>query len=127
VVRTHARYATSLVRASALALALVTGCTASEVADGRGPVSLADWEAAVVAEDTLELMIPSCFGEPELASLEYDDDAVRVEVITTVVDEGPACADVLRVELAEPLGDRQVVDVTSGEAMRITRPTATPE
>jgi len=43
----------------------------------------------------------------------------RCQVITTVVDEGPACADVLRLELDEPLGDRQVIDATSGEALRI--------
>ncbi|MFU8841445.1 MAG: hypothetical protein ACNA8R_12110 [Nitriliruptoraceae bacterium] len=45
---------------------------------------------------------------------------MTVEVVTTVVDEGPAFVDVLRVELVEPLGDRQVVDATAGEAMRIS-------
>ena len=74
---------------------------------------------AVGAENTLELTIPSCLGPPRLTGLAQDEEAVTVEVVTTVVDEGPACADVLRVELDEPLGDRQVVDATSGEAPRI--------
>jgi hypothetical protein len=115
------------VLAATLTTVVVTACGASDVTERRGPVSLADWEAAVVAEDTLELTIPSCFGEPELTTLEQDDQAVTVEVVTTVADEGPACADVLRVELGEPLGDRQVVDATSGEPMTITRPADPPE
>jgi hypothetical protein len=102
-----------------LVAAFVMGCGVFGGADGQEPVSLAGWEVAVVAEDTLELTIPSCLGQPRLTGLAQDDEAVTVEVITTVVDEGPACADVLRVELDEPLGDRQVVDATSGEAMRI--------
>jgi hypothetical protein len=109
------------VLATALVTVLVLGCTGSGDPEGRGPVPLADWEAAVVAEDTLDLTIPSCFGDPELTNLDEDDEIVRVEVVTTILDEGPACADVLRVELDDPLGDRQVVDATSGEAMRITR------
>jgi hypothetical protein len=97
----------------------VMGCGVFGGTDGREPVSLAGWEVSVVAEDTLELTLPSCLGQPRLTGLARDDEDVRVEVVTTVVDEGPACADVLRVELDEPLGDRQVVDVTSGEALRI--------
>lgn len=84
-------------------------------------MSLAGWEVAVVAEDTLELSLPSCLGEPGLTSLTQDDEAVTVEVVATVVDEGPACSDVLRVELDEALGDRDVMDATSGEAVRIVR------
>lgn len=99
--------------------ALVMGCDVFGVADGREPVSLAGWEVAVVAEDTLELTLPSCLGQPRLTGLAQDDEDVTVEVIPTVAGEGPACADVLRVELDEPLGDRQVVDATSGEALRI--------
>jgi hypothetical protein len=82
-------------------------------------VSLAGWDLAVVAADTLELALPSCLGQPRLTGLAHDDEAMTVEVITTVVDEGPACADVLRVAVDEPLGDRQVVDATSGEALRV--------
>ena len=74
---------------------------------------------AVVAEDTLELTLSSCLGQPRLTGHMQDDQAVTVEVVATVVDEGPACADVLRLELDEPLGDRQVIDATSGEALRI--------
>ncbi len=102
-----------------LVAALVMGCGVSGGADGRVPVLLAGWDVAVVAEDTLELTLPSCLGQPRLTGLAQDDEAVTVEVITTVVDEGPACADVLRLELDEPLGDRQVIDATSGEALRI--------
>ena len=102
-----------------LVAALLMGCGVSGGADGREPVSLAGWDVAVIAEDTLELTIPSCLGQPRLTGLAQDDKAVTVEAVTTVVDEGPACADVLRVELDEPLGDRQVVDATSGEALRI--------
>ena len=102
-----------------LVAALILGCGPFGGADGREPVSLAGWDVAVVAGDTLELTLPSCLGQPRLTGITQDDEAVTVEVVTTVAGEGPACADVLRVELDEPLGDRQVVDATSGEAMRI--------
>lgn len=84
------------------------------------PVSLADSDFAVIGENTLDLKIPSCGGDPELTSLTKDDELVPVEVVATVHDIGPACADLLKVELDEPLGDRVVLDATSGEALRIS-------
>lgn len=104
---------------AAMVAALVTGCAAFGVTGSRAPVSLAGWDLDVIGGTTLALTIPSCDGDPELASLAQDDDAVTVEVITTMQDVGPACADVLRVHLAEPLGDREVVDAVSGGTLRI--------
>jgi len=61
-----------------LVAALVMGCGVSGGADGRVPVLLAGWDVAVVAEDTLELTLPSCLGQPRLTGLAQDDEAVTV-------------------------------------------------
>jgi hypothetical protein len=105
--------------ATALVVALVTACGALGRTEGRGPVSLAGRGVDVIEGDTLLLTVPSCYGNPELTSLTQDDQAVTVEIVTTVGDQ-PDCADGLRVELDEPLGNRRVIDATSGEALRIT-------
>jgi hypothetical protein len=104
---------------AAIVAALVTGCAAFGMTGSRAPVSLAGWDLDVIGETTLALTVPSCDGDPELASLVQDAEAVTVEVITTVQDVGPACADVLRVHLDEPLGDRAVMDAVSNQALRI--------
>lgn len=75
-------------------------------------------EVTVIGEDTLDLSIPSCDGDPQVVSLTQDDKAVTVEVVATVQENGPACSDVLHVELDEPLGTREVIDATSGETLR---------
>jgi hypothetical protein len=113
------RHAAVGVLPAVIVAALVTGCTAFGTTGSRGPVSLAGWDLDVIGETTLALTIPSCDGDPELASLVQGDGSVTVEVITTVHDVGPACAEVLRVHLDEPLGDREVIDAVSGEALRI--------
>jgi hypothetical protein len=46
-------------------------------------------------------------------------EAVRVSVTTDDAPGGDDCADGVRVELAEPLGERELIDQTTGEAVEV--------
>jgi len=95
---------------AAAVLLLVCGCTPP--ATDRRPVAIT--EARLADDGTLELGVASCNGEPEVTELVEDDDQVRVEVTSTVSNPGDACLDLVEVELAAPLGDRELIDLSSG-------------
>ena len=88
----------------------------------RGPVSLEGSEVELVSVVELSVTVPSCNGDPEVATLEEGGEAVELEVVTTQVARGPSdgCLDVVHVALDEPLGDRELVDMVSGEALPVT-------
>jgi hypothetical protein len=88
----------------------------------RGPVSLAGSEVELVSATELSVTVPSCNGHPEVATLDEDNGAVQLEVVTTQVVRGPSdgCLDAVRVVLDAPLGDRALVDNVSGEALPVT-------
>lgn len=101
-------------------------CGATSGADGapetrRGPVSLEESEAELVSAGELSVTVPSCNGDPEVASLDQGDATVELEVRTTQVVRGPAdaCLDVVQVVLDAPLDDREVVDTVSGQTLPI--------
>ncbi len=86
----------------------------------RGPVELGGNFGATVDGQTLGIEVPSCGGDPVLARLLQQQDAIRVEVITTVqIDVGDACLDAISVVLDAPLGDRAVIDLTSGRVIDV--------
>lgn len=103
----HATVATPVGVGIALALALA-GCGGPE--PSRAPVEV--WSARLTAPGTVELVVQSCNGDPEVTRLVETDVDVSVEVTATVpLREGPACQDLLEVVLAEPLGDRVLLDL----------------
>ena len=87
---------------------LATGCAGGE---GRGPQRIEGWS---VADDKLNLWIDTCDGDPE-TTLEESEAEVVITVISTKRDVGDACQDPVEVVLSQPLGDRRVVDGTTGE------------
>lgn len=100
--------------AASIVLALAGGCV-PEVR--RGPVELgaAGWDGT-----TLTVEVPSCNGDPAVTVLEETATQVRIEVVSTVRREGDDCLDGVRVGLAEPLGERAVVDLTSGRRLEVS-------
>lgn len=69
--------------------------------------------------DVLRLGVDSCSGDP-VPTVEESSAEVRVEVVSTVhLGGGPACQDVVEVALASPLGDREVVDGSSGQRLEV--------
>lgn len=119
------RMSTAVLAAACLLLA---GCALGTQTE-RGPVSLAGWEVRPVGPQELALEVPSCNGNPELDELVEDDREVRIRVVTTVVVSGDHddCLDILEVSLHKPLGDRDVIDAESGEALPVERLDAHPD
>lgn len=107
----------TLVFAAVLA---AVGCTSGDSPTSRrGPVSLEDMEAVVSRSPSISLGVPSCNGDPVLDELVEEPDVVRLQVVSTVTNPGDGCLDSLEVELDAPLGDRELVDMTSGAQIRV--------
>ena len=99
----------------------LSGCASTE----RSAVDLGGdiYEAAVSpGEDTVLIVeVPTCNGDPEVTQLNEQTERVTVEVVSTKVlrGESPACLDNVEVQLERPLGDRELVDRTSGRTLRV--------
>ncbi len=101
-----------------LALTLTAGCADSGHETNRGPTELA--EARLSAPAILEVGVMSCNGDPEITELTEEAHRVGVEVTSTVTDPGDSCMDLVEVVLQDPLGERDLVDVTSGRTLEVT-------
>ena len=78
----------------------------------------------LVDDRTLQVSVPSCNGDPEVTALEESDAQVRLEVTSTVATPGwPSqdCLDGIEVTLEAPLGDRTLVDITTGDVVDVVR------
>lgn len=87
----------------------------------RGPVPLS--RAATDSSRTVYVGVPSCNGDAEVTSLAQSDDEVRLEVTTTYPAPGwggDGCADSIDVLLDAPLGDRTLIDESTGEPITVT-------
>lgn len=100
---------------------------AFEVIDGpeestvRGPVEIT--EASTADGSTLQLYVGSCNGEPEVTVLEQTGTEVRVEITSTTPAPGwpgADCLDGFELTLDAPLGDRALVDLSTGDTVRVT-------
>lgn len=94
---------------------------APEESTVRGPVEI--WEAYAGGGAGLQLTVGSCNGEPEVTVLEQTDSEVRVEITSTTPAPGwpgEDCLDGLELTLDAPLGDRALVDVTTGDIVAVT-------
>lgn len=89
----------------------------------RQPVTFT--EVYLVDDRTLQMNVASCNGDPELTALEETEGEVRLEVTSTVAAPGWAsqdCLDGIEVTLDAPLGDRTLVDITTGNVVDVARP-----
>lgn len=87
--------------------------------EGRMPVPLLnDAYAATTDATTFEVGVASCNGSPAVA-YEENVDSIIVEAISWIPDgdDRDGCGDLVTVELAEPLGDREIIDGFSGRAV----------
>jgi hypothetical protein len=94
-------------------LALV-GCGPNE---RRAPVYLTT--ARLEGAERLVIEVPSCNGEPVITELVQEADGVTVAVTSTTRREGDSCLDGVTIDLDEPLGDRPVIDGTSGNEIAV--------
>ncbi|MGH1491805.1 MAG: hypothetical protein ACRBK7_20850 [Acidimicrobiales bacterium] len=71
---------------------------------------------------TFEVIVDSCNGDPQLVDLDESTDEVRIRVVSWhpgYFDGGDDCLDQLEVTLTEPLGDRRLVDASSGDEIEV--------
>lgn len=93
---------------------------APEESTVRGPVEV--WEAYTGGGTGLQLTVGSCNGEPEVTVLEQTDDEVRVEITSSTPAPGwpgEDCLDGLELTLDAPLGDRTLVDLSTGDTVGV--------
>ena len=76
---------------------------------------------ALSAQDRLTLVVDTCGGDPAVDLLRERDEVVEVAVVSTVRfgGSGGDCQDGVDVRLQAPLGDRRLVDATSGEDVAV--------
>ncbi len=113
--------ARALMRAAALVM-LVAGCAGSDDAGGsRQPVDVV--EVVVQPGGTLlGVGIDSCNGDPSAVVTE-DAESVTIEAEAFVPDgDTDDCLDGLDIDLAEPLGDRTVIDGNSDRELPVRTP-----
>jgi hypothetical protein len=100
-----------------LAILALTSCL---VPPDRERIELGgDLYGASVDGSILSIEVPTCNGAPEVTMLEESEDEVRVEVVSQRQRGGDDCLDGVQVELDRPLGDRALIDVTSGRTVRV--------
>jgi hypothetical protein len=68
----------------------------------------------------VELSIDACRAVSTTVDVEETADVVRFAVTTEGGDDGPECLDSVVVELDEPLGDRRVVDASTGDEVELS-------
>lgn len=68
----------------------------------------------------VELSVDSCRATAITVDVEETAEEVRILVATEDGDDGPECLDSAMAELDEPLGDRRVIDVTTGEEVEVS-------
>ena len=93
---------------------------APEESTVRGPVEI--WEAYTADGPGLQLIIGSCNGDPEVTALEQTGTEVRIEVTSNTPAPGwpgEDCLDGLELTLDAPLGDRTLVDLSTGNTVQV--------
>ena len=85
----------------------------------RGGVSV--MSAELRSPSKLALGVGSCNGNPEVSLLRETDVDVQVKVIafSTPFHGGEDCRDGVKVDLREPLGDRVVIDMHTGQVVSV--------
>lgn len=102
-----------------VAVAIAVAATLARGISWRAPAPILG--ATLSAPDRLVLIVGTCGGEPELDVLREQDAAVEVTVVSTrrFGGAGEDCRDPLEVTLEAPLGDRHLVDATTGENVNV--------
>jgi hypothetical protein len=80
-------------------------------------------EAELHSSDRLALVADSCNGDCEVSQLRETGEDAQVEVVASspFLGGGEDCFDVVEVQLREPLGDRAVIDLHTGESVSVSR------
>lgn len=66
--------------------------------------------------------VPSCHGNPVMDEIEEGDEQVRIRIVTTMSDPRRACLDGLSITLDDPLDNRTVIDLVTGQPIDVDGP-----
>ncbi|TVR34376.1 MAG: hypothetical protein EA388_09175 [Nitriliruptor sp.] len=91
--------------------------------------AVSPYGAMLTGPTELAVDVPSCNGDPVVDELVEDDEQVSIRVVATMVVSGasPSCSDALPVTLEEPLGERTLIDLVSGETLTVVEPITEPD
>ena len=91
-------------------------------------------EAQLIAPDRLSLKVISCEGAPQLSELAETEVDIQVKLYVHFSAIGirlggppAACVAHVEVRLSEPLGNRLVVDMHTGQSVSVSSPTPLPD
>ena len=71
---------------------------------------------------TLLLTVDACGRNPVVSAQESEDEVIISVTVATSRDAFADCGESAEVNLAEPLGDRRVVDASSGSDLNVLEP-----
>lgn len=100
-----------------LAIAVVVVMTRGVSWRDRFPIE----EAWSPEPDVVSVIVATCHGDPWVDHLEEDDGTVSVaiESLRRLGGSGMDCLDSVDIHLGAPLGDRQLIDLTTGRAVAV--------
>lgn len=106
-------------------IAQVTACSTG--GPDRGPTAVMDAEfvpaeGGVVDGRELHLTVAACNASPEVIFEEIDDRIVVSVVADLPGRDTDGCADEATIVLDEPLGERELIDASTGESIPIIDP-----
>lgn len=73
-------------------------------------------------QDVLALVVNTCGEQPDLDLFDEQDNMVQVAVVSTHTVGGQGsgdCQDIVEIRLQSPLGDRPLIDVTTGAQLTV--------
>lgn len=78
-------------------------------------------EAWLAEPNTIQLTVDTCGGDPEVSQIRESDEIVEVRVVSlrTWGGSGNDCLDMVEVRFGAPLGERILIDVTSGREIEV--------
>jgi uncharacterized lipoprotein NlpE involved in copper resistance len=76
-------------------------------------------DAVLEGDRTLVLNIDACNADDNRTETTENGDTVTIAVTTDDPPGGDDCADGVTVELADPLGDRALIDASTGEQVEV--------
>lgn len=81
---------------------------------------------SIAGDDSLGVAVDSCGGQPQVRTIEETDEEVRLEVVANNPTGGIRwmCRDSVVMDLERPLGDRTLVDLTTGQEISADEVTA---
>ena len=90
-------------------------------------------EAQLTAPDRLSLIVNSCEGTPQISTIRQTEVDIQVQLYVLHILRGgadvhfPQCLTRVDIPLSEPLGNRKLIDLHTGQSVSVSSPGPPPE